>query len=70
MDYQMTRCRLIKDVPILHKGLFDFEIETGFVYGVDDNGKTAQYPLRNGLADYLWLLKTEKGYFRKVKQEE
>ena len=59
--------KLIKDIPMLKKGsIFYFELETGCVWSVIDK-KTASYPLRQGLAGYLWLLRLEKGYFRKVK---
>ena len=57
--------RLIKDVPMLHKGLFVFYDSTGLVHWID-NGEETEYPLRNGLAGYLWLLLTEKGYFRHI----
>ena len=60
--------RLIKDIPLLRKGkLFHFETETGHIWGMKDKYTTNSYPLREGLSGYLWLLRTEKGYFRKVK---
>jgi hypothetical protein len=57
--------RLIKDVPMLHKGIFVFYDRTGHVHWID-NGKESEYPLRPGLAGYVWLLLTEKGYFRHI----
>jgi len=57
--------RLIKDIPMLHKGIFVFYDSTGHVHWID-NGKESEYPLRPGLAGYLWLLLTEKGYFRHI----
>ncbi len=61
--------RLIKNVPLLKKGrLFLFEIDTGMVWGMKDKNTTFSYPLREELAGYLWLLRTEKGYLRRVKE--
>ncbi|HDY68064.1 MAG TPA: hypothetical protein ENH85_09755 [Candidatus Scalindua sp.] len=58
---------LLKEIPMLKKGkLFYFETETGHVWGMKNKHTTNSYPLRNGLANYLWLLRTEKGYFRKI----
>lgn len=57
---------LLKDVPMLSKGTkFVFYDSTGHVHWVE-NGAETEYPLRTGLAGYLWLLLTEKGYFRHV----
>jgi len=61
--------RLIKDVPMLHRGLYVFYESTGHVHRIN-NGKEGEYPLRNSLAGYLWLLLTEKGYFRHVETNE
>ena len=52
--------RLLKDIPMLKKGLFEFYPESGLVYKPG-----SEYPLRPGLAGYLWLLRTESGYFRR-----
>lgn len=62
--------RLMKDVPMLRKGTdFVFYDSTAHVHWIE-NGKETQYPLRNGLAAYLWLLLTEKGYFRHIETSE
>lgn len=61
------RYKLLKNIPLLNKGhIFEFDIESGYVYGVEKD-KVNEHPLRSGLAGYLWLLRTEKGYFRKTK---
>ena len=60
--------RLIKDVPMLRKGVFIFDFEIGYVYWVDKKGKVVDVPLRRGLAGYLWLLRTEPGFFRRAKK--
>lgn len=55
--------RLMKDIPMLSKGrLLEFWPESALVYAVG-----SEYPLRPGLSGYLWLLRTEPSYFRKVK---
>ena len=58
--------RLLKNAPFLKKGTdFVFYDSTAFVHWLD-NGKETEFPLRTGLAGYLWLLMTEKGYFRTI----
>lgn len=53
------------NLPFLQKGSkFTFEDDTGLVYAILD-GKVAEYPLRAGLAGYLWLLLTEKRKYLK-----
>lgn len=59
---------LVKDVPMITKGLFFFESYSSAVYWYDKKEGWSQYPLRFGLAGYLWLLRYEKGYFRKPKE--
>ncbi len=66
MEYELIQYRLIKNVPLLRKSIYFFDTETGHVFG-SYKGKQYEYPLRQGLAGYLWLLRTERGYFRKVK---
>ena len=61
--------RLTKDVPMLSRGLFVFYDSTGLVHWID-NGVESEYPLRPGLAGYLWLLLTEKGYFKHIETTE
>ena len=61
--------KLIKDVPLFYKGsVFFFEFDSSAVYRVE-NGMVNVTPLRGGLAGYLWLLRYESGYFRKVKDK-
>ena len=59
----MDEFTLIVDLPFLPKGArYQFDNDTGLVYRVVD-GKPFEYPLRLGLASYLWLLLTEKGKY-------
>jgi len=47
------------ELPFLRMGkAFSFDYDTGFIYAILD-GKVSEYPLRSGLAGYLWLLLTE-----------
>lgn len=64
----MNWYKLKVDIPFLKKGdVFAFDIELGNVYSVNEKSQVVcEYPLRQGLAGYLWLLRTEKKYFRKV----
>ena len=55
--------RLIHDLPFLKAGtVFVFYDSTALVHWID-NGQETEYPLRQGLAGYLWLLLTEEGMF-------
>jgi hypothetical protein len=59
----------LKDLPFLKKDtLFVFYDSSANVHWID-NGKKTQYPLRTGLAGYLWLLLTEKGYFQHIESD-
>ncbi len=49
----------------MHKGLYVFYDSTGHIFWIE-NGKETEYPLRPELSGYLWLLLTEKGYFRQI----
>ena len=60
------RFRLVKDATLLTKGrVFEFYPDSGVIY-MDGEPK---YPLRPGLIGYLWLLRTETGYFRRAKED-
>ena len=62
--------KLLKNVPMLSKGtLFVFYDSTAHVHWID-NGKETEYPLRTGLAGYLWLLMTEPGYFKLIEIDD
>lgn len=62
--------KLLKDVPMLSKGTeFVFYDSTGHVHWIE-NGKETEFPLRTGLAGYLWLLMTEPKYFKLIESEE
>lgn len=49
--------------------IYYFDFNESFIYMVE-NGKVAEYPLRQGLAGYLWLCLYEKGYFTKAQTIE
>ncbi len=55
------------NLPFLKKGRqFVFENDKGYIYAILDD-KVSEYPLRSGLAGYLWLLLTEHDkYFEDV----
>lgn len=68
-DYQNVKLKLIKEVPMFYKdSVFYFDFDEAMVYGVEDD-KVNETPLRQGLAGYLWLLRYEPGYFRKIKDK-
>ncbi len=61
--------KLMIDVPFLNKGLIVvMHDRTGEVFWIDD-GKKTEYPLRPGLAGYLWLLCTEKKYMKLIESD-
>ena len=48
------------DVPLFVKGRkFHMHTLTGRVFGTEHDGTAMEFPLRPGLAGYLWLLRTE-----------
>jgi hypothetical protein len=63
--------RLEKRIPpyLLKGSIYFFEFDTNLVYAYLD-GKIAEYPLRGGLAGYLWLCLYEKGYFTRADKLE
>ncbi len=66
----VRKFKLKIDVPFLKKGdEFWMHDRDGLVYWID-KGKVCEYPLRNGLAGYLWLLCTEKRYMKFIESEE
>ena len=42
-----------------------FDPTTGYIYMVE-NGKSSEYPLRTGLAGYLWMCLYVKGYIERL----
>lgn len=58
-----------KELPLFIKGArYSLDEESGVVYRLDENDKPGQYPLRTGLAGYLWLLRYEgKKYLKEIK---
>lgn len=62
----MRKFKLLKDTPMVSSQIFYFDDETGNVWW-EEKGGISEYPLRTGLAGYLWLLLTKKGYFRRIK---
>lgn len=62
--------KLLKPLPMLTKGtLFVFYDSSAFVHWID-NGEETQYPLRTGLAGYLWLLMSEPGMMELIESED
>jgi hypothetical protein len=56
----MREFELMVDLPFLEKGThFIMDDDTSHVFWITDNGDVSEYPLRPGLAGYLWLLATE-----------
>ena len=45
--------------------IYYFDFNHNDIYMVE-NGKVAEYPLRPGLAGYMWLCLYENGYFTKA----
>ena len=57
------RYRMLKDAkPFLKKGEYCFYPDSGLVYKPG-----SEYALRPGLSGWLWLLRTEPGWFRRIK---
>jgi len=58
--------KLLVKLPFLTKNtMFVFYDSSANVHWIE-NGKETQYPLRPGLAGYLWLLMTEKVYMEHI----
>jgi len=58
--------KLLKELPMLSKDtVFVFYDSTSYVHWIF-NGRETEYPIRQGLAGYLWLLLTEDGYFEHI----
>jgi hypothetical protein len=54
------------DLPFMKVGnLYSFDDEIGWVYRCNDDGSRWEYPLREGLRGYLWLLKSENDTYLK-----
>jgi hypothetical protein len=66
----MEQTRIFKakvDLPYIHKDCeYLVEDETGFIY-MCQNEKALEYPLRQEISGYIWLLLTENKYFEQVK---
>ena len=61
--------KLTVDIPMLNKEtLFVFYDGSGHVYWIDD-GRETDIPLRDGLAGYLWLLRTENKYMKLIESD-
>lgn len=69
MAQQIRTFKLLVDPPFLEKGsVFLMQDSSADIYWFD-NGKISEYPLRPGLAGYLWLLCTERKYMKLIKSE-
>ena len=68
----MRNYKLKIDLPFLPKDAeYAFDDETAHVYRLDDIKKPFEFPLRSGLAGYLWLLLTERDkYFEQTPPEK
>ena len=67
---QRSTYRLLVDLPMLTKGTyFVFYEATGNINWLN-KGVEPEYPLRQGLAGYLWLLRTEREYMKLISKEE
>ena len=63
--------KLMIDLPFLEKGtLFAMYDSSAEVHWIDHEAHESTYPLRPGLAGYLWLLCTEKKYMKFIRYEE
>lgn len=64
----MNRKRIFilkKELPFLAKGTrFAFHDSTGHIHWILESGLESEFPLRSGLAGYLYLLSTEKKYMK------
>ena len=68
MNY-VRKFKLLKELPFLKKGTeFIMYDSTGLIHWLDD-GKLSEYPLRAGLAGYLWLLSTDGRYMKLMETE-
>lgn len=61
------KCKIaIPEFEHFKGSLLAFDDETGLIYGIE-KGRVNQYPLRQGLSGYLWLLLTwHKKHFKEV----
>ena len=54
------RYKITKDIPLFKKdSVFIFFEDSESVFRVYDDGTFAEYPLREELAGYLWLIKDD-----------
>jgi hypothetical protein len=69
-DMEFRLFELLIDLPFLRKNRrFYLHDDTGDVYA-ELEGQRAQYPLRTGLAGYLYLLATEAKYMKFINRIE
>jgi hypothetical protein len=68
---QRRKIKLLVGVPFLPKGsqywLYD---SSGQVFWIDRKGKVSEYPLRTGLAGYIWLLTTEPKFVKIIESHK
>ena len=65
----MRAYKLLVNLPFLKKGsIFHFYDEDGNIFAVH-NLIESEYPLRQGLSGYLWLLSTERKYLKRLNEK-
>ncbi len=62
--------KLMIDLPFLEKGThFAMYGSSADVHWIDHENHESTYPLRPGLATYLWLLCTERKYMKLIEHQ-
>ena len=62
--------KLMVDLPFLKKGiLYAMYDSSADVHWIDHENNESTYPLRPGLAAYLWLLCTERKYMKQIERQ-
>ena len=67
-ERDVTDYRLLKEVPMLERRVYRFHSGCAHVLWSETGARW--HSLRPGLSGFLWLLRTEKGYFRRTKENE
>lgn len=66
----MKKYKLLIDIPLFKKNsVYLFDFENDYIYFInDDNNVISEFPMRESLAGYLWLLlaEDENYYFEEV----
>lgn len=64
----MKKYKLLIDIPLFAKNsIYLFDFENDYIYFVGNTGIISEFPLRESLAGYLWLLLSEdEDYFQEI----